>query len=77
MKKHWPARRPALQIMGVLFILFPTLLYPLTITDVQKTFDQLLTDEDTDNDKKITIDDPHIIGTQRGDKRFWIESPNT
>jgi alpha,alpha-trehalase len=45
-----------------------------TVSDVQKTFDQLLQDEDTDNDKKITIDDPHIKGTERGDKRFWIES---
>jgi alpha,alpha-trehalase len=45
-------------------------------TNVKTTLEQLLTDEDTDNDKKITIDDPHIAGTQRGDKRFWLELNN-
>jgi alpha,alpha-trehalase len=39
---------------------------------VQSTLAELLEDEDTDSDKKITIDDPHIIGTERGDKRFRI-----
>ena len=42
--------------------------------DVKTTLDSLLRDEDTDNDKKITIDDPHVIGTERGDKRFWLTS---
>lgn len=46
------------------------------VTNVKTTLEQLLTDEDTDNDKKITIDDPHIAGTQRGDKRFWLELNN-
>lgn len=40
--------------------------------EVRKTLEALIQDEDTDNDKKITIDDPHIIGTARGDKRFWL-----
>ena len=34
--------------------------------------DSLLADEDTDGDKRITIDDPHIAGTFRGDKRFRL-----
>src|SRR2546425_8604956 len=37
-----------------------------------ETLDSLLEDEDTDGDKKITIDDPHLPGSFRGDKRFWI-----
>ncbi|MEW6511244.1 MAG: trehalase family glycosidase [Bacteroidota bacterium] len=36
--------------------------------------DSLLHDEDTDGDRKITIDDPHIAGTGRGDKRFELRS---
>src|SRR5437870_3840713 len=39
---------------------------------VAATLDSLIVDEDTDNDRRITIDDPHIPGTQRGDKRFWM-----
>ncbi|MBI4418039.1 MAG: hypothetical protein HY563_04630, partial [Ignavibacteriales bacterium] len=39
---------------------------------VGETLESLLYDEDTDNDKKITIDDPRLSGTSRGDKRFWI-----
>ena len=38
---------------------------------VKATFCALLEDEDTDHDRKITIDDPHVTGTARGDKRFW------
>jgi alpha,alpha-trehalase len=32
----------------------------------------LIDEEDTDGDKNITIDDPHVPGTERGNKRFWI-----
>ncbi len=39
---------------------------------VHPTLDSLIRDEDTDNDRRITIDDPHIAGTARGDKRFWF-----
>jgi len=39
---------------------------------VKSAVDSLLFDEDTDGDKRITIDDPHISGTLRGDKRFWL-----
>jgi alpha,alpha-trehalase len=58
----------------ICFLVPAILLFSQTISDVQKTFEQLIEDEDTDNDKKITIEDPHIQGTQRGDKRFWIET---
>lgn len=40
---------------------------------VRTTLDSLLLDEDTDADKRITVDDPRISGTSRGDKRFWIQ----
>ncbi len=39
---------------------------------VGPTLRALLQDEDTDNDTRITINDPRIDGTERGDKRFWI-----
>jgi alpha,alpha-trehalase len=48
---------------------------PLNV-DVQKTLHALEQDEDTDGDKRITINDQHIQGTERGDKRFWIETQN-
>lgn len=42
--------------------------------NVQATLDALVNDEDTDGDKKITIDDPHVLSTDRGDKRFWMSA---
>jgi alpha,alpha-trehalase len=45
---------------------------PLPTVHIKTTLERLLTDEDTDGDLRITIDDPHVIGTDRGDKRFWI-----
>ncbi len=39
---------------------------------VPPTFGALIHDEDTDGDQKITIDDPHVAGTEQGDKRFWL-----
>ncbi len=39
---------------------------------VRPTLDALLEDEDTDGDRKITVDDPRITGSGRGDKRFWF-----
>lgn len=45
---------------------------PLLLS-VAATLDSLLRDEDTDRDAKITIDDPHLAGTSRGDKRFWAK----
>ncbi len=40
--------------------------------NVTKTLEDLLRDEDTDGDHKITINDSRIDGTDRGDKRFWL-----
>ncbi|MEX2191090.1 MAG: trehalase family glycosidase [Bacteroidota bacterium] len=39
---------------------------------LSSVFDSLLHEEDTDGDLNITIDDPHLSGTSRGDKRFWM-----
>ncbi len=41
---------------------------------VRPTLDSLIAKEDTDHDKRITIDDPHIPGTDRGNRRFWIDA---
>jgi alpha,alpha-trehalase len=41
---------------------------------VRPTLDSLIHDEDTDGDRRITIDDPHIPATSRGDRRFWLHS---
>ncbi len=41
---------------------------------VRPTLDSLIMKEDTDGDKKITIDDPHIPGTNKGNKRFTLTS---
>lgn len=42
--------------------------------DVQSSVELLLTDEDTDGDQRITIEDPRIPGTARGDRRFYLKS---
>jgi alpha,alpha-trehalase len=34
--------------------------------------DSLIAKEDTDHDKRITIDDPHIPDTDLGNRRFWL-----
>ena len=41
---------------------------------VRPTLDSLIAKEDTDHDKRITIDDPHITGTDKGNRRFWMEA---
>jgi len=46
---------------------------PITV-DVKSTLRDLLNDEDTDSDKRITIDDNRIEGTSRGDKSFWMRT---
>ncbi|MBI2619181.1 MAG: trehalase [Ignavibacteriales bacterium] len=43
------------------------------LVPVNTVFDSLLHEEDTDGDSNITIDDPHMPGTVRGDKRFWLK----
>lgn len=42
--------------------------------NVSEAIQALILDEDTDGDKKITIDDPRVPGTARGDKHFWTET---
>ncbi len=51
----------------------PRLNHP-PLVSVDENLDRLLSEEDTDNDKKITVDDAPVPGTERGDKRFWVYS---
>jgi alpha,alpha-trehalase len=46
----------------------------VVVVDIAITIDHLLRDEDTDEDKKITIDDYRVGGTDRGNKQFWFQS---
>ena len=41
--------------------------------DLQQNMQRLINEEDTDNDKKITIED-HFVEGNRGDKKFWVVS---
>ncbi len=43
--------------------------------DIQKNVQELLQEEDTDEDKKITTED-HFAGNKRGDKKFWVVAEN-
>jgi alpha,alpha-trehalase len=43
---------------------------------VVPVLNELMSDEDTDRDSNITIDDPRIPGTSRGDKRFRFSAPD-
>ncbi len=56
-----------------LFPAFPQPNAPVRVL-VRPALESLLKDEDTDGDKRITIDDPHREGTYRGDKRFWLHT---
>ncbi len=47
---------------------------PRIVVDVRSSLKQLLEDEDTDNDQKITVYDFHVNNTERGDKRFWLHT---
>jgi len=40
------------------------------------TLEALIADEDTDGDKNITIDDPRVPKTTRGDRRFALHAPD-
>ena len=42
--------------------------------DVGKNLERLIVEQDTDGDKKITVEDTSLKGTARGDKRFWVLS---
>ena len=39
---------------------------------VQDNLDRLIAEEDTDGDKKVTVEDFSLTGEGRGDKRFWV-----
>ncbi len=43
--------------------------------DVLENVRRLIDEEDTDGDRKITVDD-HFIKDQRGDKKFWLLDQN-
>lgn len=49
---------------------------PPVLVRVQENLDRLLAEEDTDDDKKLTIDDTFVKGKGRGDKRFWLIATN-
>lgn len=42
--------------------------------NVKEVLDSLVVEEDSDGDKKITVDDFHVLGTEKGDKRYWIRT---
>lgn len=44
--------------------------------DVEENIQRLIQEEDTDGDKKITIDD-HFVEGNRGDKKFWVLGENS
>jgi hypothetical protein len=88
--KAHPVRVPSKKLF--IFILTFLLIAPLTkahgqvnqspqstqhiLVDVQDNIDQLIQDEDTDGDKKITIDDTRVQKRGRGDKQFWLIAIN-
>ncbi len=46
------------------------------MVNVQENLERLIAEEDTDSDKKITVDDTYVRGKGRGDKRFWLIATN-
>ena len=44
------------------------------IVDIDANLKRLLAEEDTNNDRKITIDDACSDGQGRGDRRFWLNA---
>ena len=46
------------------------------MVNVQENLERLIAEEDTDSDKKITVDDTYVKGKERGDKRFWLIATN-
>lgn len=49
---------------------------PPIMVDVRENLERLLGEEDTDGDKKITIHDTYVQGSNRGDQRFWLIATN-
>jgi alpha,alpha-trehalase len=46
------------------------------MVDVRENFERLLEEQDADGDKKITIHDTFVQGSNRGDHRFWLNAMN-
>lgn len=46
------------------------------MVDVRENLERLLAEEDTDGDKKITIQDTYVQGSHRGDQQFWLIATN-
>lgn len=46
------------------------------LVNVKENLKRLIEDEDTDGDKKITIEDISVKDNGRGDKRFWLVATN-
>jgi alpha,alpha-trehalase len=44
------------------------------LVNVQENLEGLIDEEDTDGDKKITVEDVPLLKKGRGDKRFWLTS---
>ncbi|MDE3058847.1 MAG: trehalase [Bacteroidota bacterium] len=54
--------------------ILPQTAKPRIVVDVRSSLRRLLEDEDTDNDQKITVNDFHVKGTERGNKSFWLHT---
>ena len=46
------------------------------VVNVQENLERLLVEEDTDGDKKITINDGLVKSKDHGDQRFWLIATN-
>jgi alpha,alpha-trehalase len=44
------------------------------LVNVQENLERLIEEEDTDGDKRITVEDVPVLKKGRGDKRFWLVS---
>ncbi|HSR16462.1 MAG TPA: trehalase family glycosidase, partial [Ignavibacteriaceae bacterium] len=72
--------------IGILLHLLASFLFQLNAQElkeensvtvyINETLSALEEDEDTDQDKRITIEDPHITGSERGNKKFWLNGSN-
>ncbi|HKY70911.1 MAG TPA: trehalase family glycosidase [Nitrospira sp.] len=82
----WSRKRPVLSVVFSCLIVLGSLSVgprtdpayagpeerPPIIVDVRENLERLLGEEDTDGDKKITIHDRSVQGSNRGDRRFWL-----
>ena len=73
--QKWQSGSSRLIVVGLFLFSSPAICQDFFIKVLTRpTLDSLVAKEDTDHDKKITIDDPHVPNTDRGNKRFWITS---